>query len=95
MEFLTLVHILKIRHQKVLLQQSYFSNNKGSGIETSKKAYNQGYSDGRTGYGLPASQQASANDYYLARGLNYSSADKVGVYVMGYNDGINGRAKRY
>ena len=63
-------------------------------IETSTIAYNQGYSDGRTGYGLPASQRVSAYDYYMARGLKYSSADK-GVYVMGYNDGINGRAKRH
>ena len=52
------------------------SSNQSASLEASKKVYNQGYSDGRTGYGLPASQQASANEYYLARGLNYSSADK-------------------
>lgn len=62
--------------------------------ETSKKVYRQGYSDGQTGYGLPASQRASAYEFYMSRGYNFSSADYY-VYEMGYNDGVYGRSKQY
>ena len=70
------------------------SSSSSKGLETSKKVYRQGYSDGQTGYGLPASSQASAYDYYLAYGYNYSQADYY-VYVSGYNDGLYGRTKEY
>ena len=46
------------------------SNSSSAGLETSKKAYRQGYSDGQTGYGLPASSTASAYEYYMARRYN-------------------------
>ena len=62
--------------------------------ETSKKVYRQGYSDGQTGYGLPASERASAYEFYMSRGYNFSSADYP-VYEMGYNDGMYGRSKQY
>jgi hypothetical protein len=58
-----------------------------SSEEDSKKAYRQGYSDGQTGYGLPASERVSASEFYLSRGYNYSSADYY-VYEMGFNDGV-------
>ena len=70
------------------------NSSKGKGLETSKKAYRQGYSDGQTGYGLPASSTASAYEYYMAYGYNFSQAD-YNVYVMGYNDGLYGRTKQY
>ena len=70
------------------------SNSSSAGLETSKKAYRQGYSDGQTGYGLPASSTASAYEYYMAYGYNFSQAD-YNVYVMGYNDGLYGRTKQY
>ncbi len=63
-------------------------------LETSKKAYRQGYADGQTAYGLPASESASAYEFYLAKGYNFSSAD-YNVYVMGYNDGMYGKSKQY
>ena len=70
------------------------NSSKGKGLETSKKAYRQGYSDGRTGYGLPASSTASAYEYYTANRYNYSK-DDYKVYKMGYNDGLYGRTKQY
>ena len=70
------------------------SSSSSKGLETSKKAYRQGYSDGQTGYGLPASSTASAYEYYMAYGYNFSQAD-YNVYVMGYNDGLYGRTKQY
>ena len=63
---------------------------KNASEETSKKVYRQGYSDGQTGYGLPASERGSASEFYMSRGYNYSSADYY-VYEMGYNDGVYGR----
>ena len=70
------------------------STNDNSSEETSKKVYRQGYSDGQTGYGLPASDRASASEFYMSRGYNFSSADYY-VYEMGYNDGVYGRSKKY
>ena len=70
------------------------NSSKGKGKETSKKAYRQGYSDGQTGYGLPASSSASAYEFYMAKRYNYSEADYK-VYVMGYNDGLYGKTKKY
>lgn len=70
------------------------STNNNASEETSKKVYRQGYSDGQTGYGLPASDRASANEFYMSRGYNFSSADYP-VYEMGYNDGVYGRSKQY
>jgi len=70
------------------------SNSTNSSEETSKRVYRRGYSDGQTAYGLPASSQASAYEFYLSRGYNYSSADYY-VYEMGYNDGMYGRSKQY
>ena len=70
------------------------SNSSSASLEASKKAYIQGYSDGQTGYGLPASSTASAYEYYMAYGYNFSKAD-YNVYVMGYNDGLYGRTKQY
>ena len=69
-------------------------NDNNASEETSKKVYRQGYSDGQTGYGLPASERGSASDFYMSRGYNYSSADYY-VYEMGYNDGVYGRNKKY
>lgn len=66
----------------------------GVSEEISKRVYRQGYSDGQTGYGLPASQRVTADQFYLARGYNFSTADYY-VYKMGYNDGVYGRAKKY
>ena len=63
--------------------------NNNASEETSKKVYRQGYSDGQTGYGLPASDRASANEFYMSRGYNFSSADYY-VYEMGFNDGVYG-----
>ena len=74
---------------------SGISNSSSSkSLDTSTKAYRQGYSDGQTGYGLPASSTASAYEYYMAYGYNFSQAD-YNVYVMGYNDGLYGRTKQY
>jgi hypothetical protein len=74
---------------------SGISNSSSSkSLDTSAKAYRQGYSDGRTGYGQPASSTVSAADYYMSRGYNFSSADQL-VYKMGYEDGLYGRTKRY
>lgn len=70
------------------------SSRSNASEETSKKAYRKGYSDGQTGYGLPASDRASAREFYMARGYNFSRAD-VRVYEMGYNDGLYGRSKQY
>lgn len=67
-------------------------NSSSTGLETSKEAYRQGYSDGQKGYGLPASARASAQEFYMAGGYNYSSADYK-VYVMGFNDGTYGRTQ--
>ena len=69
-------------------------NDNNASEETSKKVYRQGYSDGQTGYGLPASERGSASEFYMSRGYNYSSADYY-VYEMGYNDGVYGRNKKY
>jgi hypothetical protein len=44
--------------------------------------------------GLPASSRATAFEYYMAKGYNYSKAD-YNVYVMGYKDGLYGRTKKY
>ena len=74
---------------------SGISNSSSSkSLDTSTKAYRQGYSDGRTGYGQPASSTVSAADYYMSRGYNFSSADQL-IYKMGYEDGLYGRTKRY
>ena len=62
--------------------------------EVSKRAYRQGYSDGQTGYGLPAYERASASEFYMSRGYSYSTEDYY-VYEMGYNDGVYGRSKQY
>ena len=70
------------------------SSNKDASLEESKRVYRQGYSDGQTGYGLPASSRASAYEFHMSRGYNFSSAD-YNVYVMGYNDGVYGKRKRY
>ena len=70
------------------------TNTENASEETSKKVYRQGYSDGQTGYGLPAYERASANEFYMARGYNFSTADYP-VYIMGYNDGVFGRSKQY
>tara|TARA_B100000035_G_scaffold290147_1_gene277049 strand:+ start:2651 stop:3250 length:600 start_codon:yes stop_codon:yes gene_type:complete len=70
------------------------SINNDASLEESKRVYRQGYSDGQTGYGLPASSRASADEFYMARGYNFSSAD-YNVYKMGYNDGVYGKRKRY
>ena len=69
-------------------------NDNNASEETSKKVYRQGYSDGQTGYGLPASERGSASEFYMSRGYNYSSPDYY-VYEMGYNDGVYGRSKKY
>jgi hypothetical protein len=69
-------------------------NNNNESEETSKNVYRQGYSDGQMGFGLPASDRASAMESYMAHGYNFSSAD-VYVYEMGYNDGMYGRSKQY
>ena len=63
-------------------------------LEASKKVYRQGYSDGETGYGLPASARASAQEYYMAAGYNFPRAD-YRIYEMGYNDALNGKPRRY
>ena len=70
------------------------SSSSSKGLETSKKAYRQGYSDGQTGYGLPASSTASAYEFYVAKRYNYSEEDYK-VYVMGYNDGLYEKTKKY
>ena len=70
------------------------SSGSSASEETSKRVYRQGYSDGQTGYGLPASSRASADEFYMARGYNFSSADYY-VYKMGYDDGVYGRSKKY
>ena len=70
------------------------TNNNNASEEASKKVYRQGYSDGQTGYGLPASDRASAYEFYMSRGYNFSSADYP-VYEMGYNHGVYGRSKQY
>lgn len=69
-------------------------NSSNASLETSKKVYRQGYADGKTGYGLPASERASAREFYMARGYNFSKAD-YSVYKMGYNDGVYGRSEKY
>jgi len=73
---------------------SEISSSPSSSEETSIKAYRQGYSDGKTGYGLPAYERVSAYEFYMSRGYNYSKADYY-VYEMGYNDGVYGRNKKY
>ena len=70
------------------------SSSSSKGLETSKKAYRQGYSDGQPCYGFQGAPCASAFEYYMAYGYNYSKAD-YNVYVMGYNDGRYGRTKQY
>jgi hypothetical protein len=70
------------------------SNNNSSSEETSKEVYRQGYADGQMGYGLPASETATAMESYMAHSYNFSSAD-IPVYVMGYNDAITGKAAEY
>ena len=76
--------------------ESNSENNSGSSEseEVSKDVYRQGYADGQTGYGLPASERASASEFYMSRGYNFSSADYP-VYEMGYNDGVYGNPKQY
>tara|TARA_B100001758_G_C18314118_1_gene559513 strand:- start:183 stop:881 length:699 start_codon:yes stop_codon:yes gene_type:complete len=76
--------------------ESSSESNSGSSSseEASKNAYRQGYSDGKTGYGLPAYERVSASEFYMSRGYNYSKADYY-VYEMGYNDGVYGRNKKY
>ena len=74
--------------------ESNSTNHNNESEETSKNAYRQGYSDGQMGFGLPASDRASAMESYMAHGYNFSSAD-VYVYEMGYNDGMYGRSKQY
>lgn len=68
--------------------------NNSESEEASKKAYRAGYNDGQMGYGLPASERASAMESYMANGYNFSSAD-VPVYEMGYNDGVSGKSSEY
>ena len=70
------------------------SSSSNSSEEASKKVYRQGYADGQMGYGLPASERATAFESYMAHGYNYSSAD-IPVYEMGYNDAISGNSKQY
>lgn len=65
-----------------------------AGLEESRRVYRKGYSDGQTGYGLPASQRGSADDFIMAYGYNFSSADYY-VYKMGFQDGLYGRPKQY
>jgi hypothetical protein len=62
--------------------------------EASKKAYRAGYNDGKMGFGLPASERATAMESYLANNYNFSSAD-IPVYEMGYNDAIYGKSAQY
>jgi len=69
-------------------------NNYNASEEVSKKAYRQGYADGQMGYGLPASERATAMESYMAHNYNYSSAD-ISVYEMGYNDAISGKSAQY
>ena len=70
------------------------SSNNDASLEESKRVYRQGYSDGQTGYGLPASSTASAYEFYTANRYNYSEEDYK-VYVMGYNDGLYKKTKKY
>jgi len=70
------------------------SNSNSSSEETSKQVYRTGYADGQMGYGLPASETATAMESYMAHGYNFSSAD-VAVYVMGYNDALTGQPAAY
>lgn len=70
------------------------SNDNDAGLEESRRVYRKGYSDGQTGYGLPASQRGSADDFIMAYGYNFSSADYY-VYKMGFQDGLYGRPKQY
>jgi hypothetical protein len=70
------------------------SNDNSSSEETSKQVYRTGYADGQMGYGLPASETATAMESYMAHGYNFSSAD-VAVYVMGYNDALTGQPAAY
>lgn len=62
--------------------------------QVSIDAYRNGYRDGSTGYGLSPSETVTAEEYYIARGYNYSEAD-LQVYKMGYYDGMYGRSQRY
>tara|TARA_B100002052_G_scaffold250525_1_gene238218 strand:- start:1262 stop:2119 length:858 start_codon:yes stop_codon:yes gene_type:complete len=77
-----------------LKKSRYFEPQADQSLEASKRVYRQGYSDGETGYGLPASARASAQEYYMAAGYNFPRAD-YNVYVMGYNDALNGKPRRY
>ena len=70
------------------------SNSNSASEEVSKKAYRAGYNDGQMGYGLPASERATAMESYLAHNYNFSSADIL-VYEMGYNDAVSGKSSEY
>ena len=70
------------------------SKNNSSSLETSKEVYRQGYADGQMGYGLPASETATAMESYMAHSYSFSSAD-IPVYEMGYNDAITGKSAEY
>jgi hypothetical protein len=70
------------------------SNSNSASEEVSKKAYRAGYNDGQMGYGLPASERATAMESYLAHNYNFSSAD-IPVYEMGYNDAVSGKSSEY
>ena len=83
-----------VTEEPTAVTEKHTETNNNASEETSKKVYRQGYSDGQTGYGLPVSERASASEFYMARGYNFSSADYY-VYEMGYNDGVYGRSKQY
>lgn len=70
------------------------SNNFSNGEQESIRAYRAGYSDGQMGYGLSATETATADESYMAHGYNFSYAD-VAVYKMGYSDGMYGRTQQY
>ncbi len=70
------------------------STNNNASEEVSKKAYRAGYNDGQMGYGLPASERATAMESYMAHNYNFSSAD-IPVYEMGYNDAVSGKSSEY
>lgn len=69
---------------------SQLSESEAKSIE----AYNNGYNDGQDGYGLSASETASADESYMAHSYNYSRPDII-VYKMGYYDGLAGSPKKY
>ena len=70
------------------------SNNYSNSEQESIRAYRAGFNDGQMGYGLPATETATADESYMAHGYNFSSAD-IYVYKMGYNDGMYGRTPQY